>query len=68
MCIGINSTEFLKDDAETEPFVSEANAAMEALMPEGKRFEAIGTLRERPRKRAAAVPKPQSVRRRRAFL
>jgi hypothetical protein len=35
MRIGINSTEFLEDDAETEPFVSEANAAMEALMPEG---------------------------------
>jgi hypothetical protein len=32
--IGVNSTRFL-GDAETEPLVSEANAAMEALMPEG---------------------------------
>jgi len=32
--IDVNSTRFLSD-AETEAFVSEANAAMEALMPEG---------------------------------
>lgn len=35
MRIGVNSIKFLQDDSETEPFVSEANAAMEALMPEG---------------------------------